>query len=193
MQSGFVSIYGLADPRNENTQLIFYVGMSADPHKRYRQHLLALDPNKEKRQTISDIKKDGLLPLLVIFEEGVPCENASARERYWIENCLSLRMPLANICKILPSKHKSKRPRQRSIEVVTIDISDTDEYISITRAARELKVKCCSIDYYLRFFAMKKYKYLFDKKRYLKMSDFEQIKTLKGQADRRREAEGSAA
>lgn len=68
-----------------------------------------------------------------------------------------------------------------------------EEYISIGEAAKRLGVERPVMYYYINALKIEKFKFPLDKKRYLKMPDFEQIRTLKEQADKRREAEGSAA
>lgn len=109
MEVQTASVYGLVDQRRKDIQLVFYVGMSIEPYTRYAQHLMFLDrdTNKAKVDIILDMRKEGMMPLLVIFESDIMHTNAFEREKYWIGHFLSLDMPLTN--RMIPSPPKAKR------------------------------------------------------------------------------------
>ncbi len=95
MQEQFSSIYGLVDPRDD---LVFYIGSSVDPQRRFVQHMCQLNQasNPDKNERILSIKKDGLEPGLLIIEECIPLRNSFDRERFWIQHYLRLGAPLTN-------------------------------------------------------------------------------------------------
>lgn len=104
MQAQTASVYGLKDPRNDE---IFYVGMSIDPYARYGQHLAFRVANDAKETRILDMRREGLMPNLIIIEPNIPDKNAREREGYWIRYYLGLGAPLTNKSKIIEPKQKS--------------------------------------------------------------------------------------
>jgi predicted GIY-YIG superfamily endonuclease len=88
------SVYGLKDKRNNE---VFYVGMSIDPYARYGQHVAIRTAKSAKEDRILDMRKDGLMPELVIFEQDIPIEQAPERERHWIHFYLNRGIVLTNI------------------------------------------------------------------------------------------------
>ena len=65
------------------------------------------------------------------------------------------------------------------------------EYISMEDAAEQLKVTRTALYYYIRTLKLEKKKFELDKHIYLKVSDFERIKTLKDDAAKRGKKEPS--
>jgi hypothetical protein len=59
------------------------------------------------------------------------------------------------------------------------------EYISLEEAAETLKVTKPSLYYYLRLLNIERKKFPLDKRVYIKMSDFMQIKKLRDEAEQR--------
>lgn len=88
------SVYGLKDRRNNE---IFYVGMSTDPYARYGQHVAIRTAKDAKGLRILDMRKDGLMPELVIIEQDIPIEQAPDHEEYWIHFYLERGKALTNI------------------------------------------------------------------------------------------------
>ena len=116
MDDQLASVYGLKDTRNGE---IFYVGMSTDPYSRYGEHLSLRGKSKAsaKGLRILDLRKNGLLPELVIFEQEIPSEKALERENFWIHHHLSIGSPLTN----------TMIPKKKSLGVLT---NLSDEYSS---------------------------------------------------------------
>lgn len=110
MNDQLASVYGLKDPRNGE---IFYVGMSTDPYNRYGQHLIVnkKQDHSAKDIRILDMRKDELIPELIIFEKNIPIEDVYERERYWIYHYLNLGMPLTNAQNLSIERIK-KQPKQ---------------------------------------------------------------------------------
>lgn len=89
-----VYIYGLKDPE---TKEIRYVGKSAKPKARYRQHIKNCDlVNNHKRSWIKNLAEKGFVPELEILET-TDQEHWELRERYWIKYGLDNDWPLTNI------------------------------------------------------------------------------------------------
>jgi GIY-YIG catalytic domain. len=89
--------YRLVDPRNEET---FYIGISKNMQRRYKQHLACCGLNYEKNIRIQSILKDGLLPRMDTIEEEILQHNAKDRERHWIQRYRDLGAPLTNIAEM---------------------------------------------------------------------------------------------
>jgi len=70
---------------------------------------------------------------------------------------------------------------------------DQERYISLQEAARRLGVERPALHYYIRALKLEKKKFELDKKTYIKVSDFERIKTLRDQAEERSKAENEVA
>lgn len=85
-------IYGLKDPRDGQ---IYYVGKSNKPRQRLSQHLGREDCNKYKKAWLTDLKRNGLRPNLVILEETKG--NWQDAERSWIAKGIDNDWPLTNI------------------------------------------------------------------------------------------------
>ncbi len=62
-----------------------------------------------------------------------------------------------------------------------------EKYISMQDAAEQLGVTRTALYYYIRTLKLEKKKFELDKHIYLKMSDFERIRTLKNEAAKRNE------
>jgi biotin operon repressor len=62
-----------------------------------------------------------------------------------------------------------------------------ERYISMDAAAEQLGVTRTALYYYIRTLKLEKKKFELDKRVYLKMSDFERIRTLRQEAARRNE------
>lgn len=78
-----VYIYGLVDPRNNQVR---YIGKANNPKNRYKNHYnSARDKNTHKRNWISNIRKDGLRPELIIIDEVKKVE-----WQYWESFYISL-------------------------------------------------------------------------------------------------------
>ena len=85
-------VYGLADPR---TELVSYVGCSANPIDRYQAHLN--DRTHEvKYAWIRNLIDSGVYPSMIIFGVAGRAE-ANAMERHWISKLSSEGHPLVNI------------------------------------------------------------------------------------------------
>ncbi len=64
---------------------------------------------------------------------------------------------------------------------------EEEKYISMQDAAALLKVERPALHYYVRRLKLEKKKFDLDKKTYIKMSDFERIRTLRQEAIKRGE------
>jgi hypothetical protein len=64
---------------------------------------------------------------------------------------------------------------------------EEERYISMQDAAALLKVERPALHYYVRRLKLEKKKFELDKKTYIKMSDFERIRTLREEAVKRGE------
>ena len=93
MKDQLASVYGLKDTRNGE---IFYVGMSTDPYARYGEHLAFRVAKDTKEARILDMRREGILPELVIFEKNMPIKKAYDREIYWIRHYSNLGIRLTN-------------------------------------------------------------------------------------------------
>ncbi len=77
---GKTFIYALVDPITERVR---YIGKSDNPKKRMNSHLTDTRYSKHKVNWIQKLKRQGLVPLLLIIEE-VDVSLWKERERYWI-------------------------------------------------------------------------------------------------------------
>jgi hypothetical protein len=68
-----------------------------------------------------------------------------------------------------------------------------ERYIPMEEAAKQLNVTRTALYYYIRILKLEKKKFPLDRKMYLKMSDFEIIKTLKDEATERSRSNRDAA
>lgn len=66
-----------------------------------------------------------------------------------------------------------------------VQLPDNSQYITMDEAATKLGVTRATLYYYIRSLKLEKHKFPLDKRVYLSLSDFEQIKTLKDQAAER--------
>lgn len=112
MEEKLASVYGLKDRRNDE---IFYIGMSTDPYSRYGEHIAVRRSTSPKSKRILDMRKDGLMPELIIFEQNIELSNALNREQYWIEHHLALGTPLTNIQR---TRGREREPKEPTIEPV---------------------------------------------------------------------------
>ena len=77
-QAGYVAIYGLQDPRDDE---IRYIGKTVDPKQRHGQHLLTTV--NRVRSWIDDMALTGHVPIMIILDVvDSNCSNDS--ERSWI-------------------------------------------------------------------------------------------------------------
>jgi AcrR family transcriptional regulator len=67
-----------------------------------------------------------------------------------------------------------------------IALADNSQYITMDEAANKLGVTRATLYYYIRSLQLEKHKFPLDKRVYLSLADFEQIKLLKDQAAERR-------
>lgn len=142
-QERTASVYGLEDERvNE----IFYIGMSVDPYSRYGEHLSlrTATVNKAKNERILDMRKDGLMPRLIIIESDIPIEDAHARECYWMQHYKRVGAPLTNTIMadyLKPSKVKKSPVHDENIDETFIDcIGET--WLTAGQVSRRLSVPC---------------------------------------------------
>src|SRR5437879_4721672 len=92
------SIYALVDPRAPD--IWRYVGRSFQPAPRRAQHVA--DTRKPigyrtvKEAWIARLLAEGVEPILILLEPGIPSRQAEAREDAWIERGFALGHPLTN-------------------------------------------------------------------------------------------------
>lgn len=111
MDNRLASVYGLKDTRNGE---IFYVGMSREPYARYGQHLSFITAKDAKEDRILDMRKEGIMPELVIFEQNIPLKNVWERETYWVQHYIDLGIQLTNINK-MNIKKKEKNAKRETV------------------------------------------------------------------------------
>jgi predicted GIY-YIG superfamily endonuclease len=93
-------IYRLRDPRDK---AIFYIGISKNSQRRYKQHLACVGLNFKLNIRIQEILQCGLIPEMEIIEQDVDgTERAKERERFWIRHHQSLGDVLTNIADCFP-------------------------------------------------------------------------------------------
>lgn len=74
--------YRLRDPRDKS---VFYVGISKNSQRRYKQHLACSGINFKLNLRIQEILQCGLIPEMEIIEPAIPgAEKARDREKHWI-------------------------------------------------------------------------------------------------------------
>lgn len=119
------SIYGLKDRRNDE---VFYVGMSTDSYARYGEHTSIRSAKTDKDTRILDMRKDGLLPELIVIEKNLSRSKALEREAHWIRYYRSLGAPLTNSTQL-----KRESTGTHSIEAICEKIKSG---IALTRAEK---------------------------------------------------------
>jgi hypothetical protein len=67
-------------------------------------------------------------------------------------------------------------------------MTDQEEYIGIEDAAHDIGVTRASLYYYIKALKMETVGFQFDKKRYLRMADFQRIKDIKNASPSARKA-----
>lgn len=72
-------IYTLKHPI---TNEVRYVGKTTSPKRRYKEHIYKLNKTDHKTNWIKSLLRDGLKPVMDIFEECI--DNWEEREKYWI-------------------------------------------------------------------------------------------------------------
>lgn len=91
-------VYRLRDPRNKS---IFYVGLSKNSQRRYRQHLACAGLNFKLNLRIQEILQSGLVPEMEIIEQAIPgSAKARERERFWINHHIQAGDLLTNIAEM---------------------------------------------------------------------------------------------
>lgn len=88
-------IYCLKDP---NTDVIRYIGKTANPESRYNSHLGKRELSRFSYKTnwIKSLLKNNQFPYMEILEECSP-ETVDSREVYWIQFCKLNGIPLTNM------------------------------------------------------------------------------------------------
>lgn len=111
MESSF--IYGLVDPR---TDQIRYIGKSIRPYERLQNHYNEPSSNCHRSHWIQELKRLGLKPEVVLFEQIVGEWPWQEAERWWIARGLALGWPLTNntsggdgVCNLPPETREKMR------------------------------------------------------------------------------------
>lgn len=87
--------YRLRDTRDQS---VFYVGISKNYSRRYKQHLACFGLNFKLNLRIQEILLCGLMPEMEIIERAIPgSEKAREREKYWINYHVQQGDQLTNI------------------------------------------------------------------------------------------------
>lgn len=90
--------YRLRDPRDK---AVFYVGISKNTQRRYKQHLACFGLNFRLNTRIQEILQSGHVPELETIEKAIPgSAEARNRERFWIEHHAQLGDPLTNVAEM---------------------------------------------------------------------------------------------
>jgi hypothetical protein len=132
MEVGMYSVYALTDPR---TKKVHYIGSTLDVKRRLNDHLSNKKGNAKKRAWIEDLKRENLLPALVILEDGLKEPDVWVREAHWIQQYVKLKAPLTNTH--FPNPDKTIK-RHKCI-YVTFSQKNYDYLVSLGRKA-ELKL-----------------------------------------------------
>lgn len=91
-------IYRLRDPRDK---AVFYIGISKNIQRRYKQHLACSGLNFKLNIRIQEILQSGFTPEMEIVEPDIDgTEKARERERFWIRHHQSLGDVLTNIAEM---------------------------------------------------------------------------------------------
>lgn len=88
-----VYIYGLTDPETDEVR---YIGKSIRPFERFQNHMHEPPSNCHRSHWIQSLKKRGLEPGMVIFEEIIGAWPWQESERYWIARGRRLGWRLTN-------------------------------------------------------------------------------------------------
>lgn len=90
--------YRLRDPRDK---AVFYVGISKNSQRRYKQHLACAGLNFKLNIRIQEILQCGLIPQMEIIEPAIPgAEKAREREKHWISYHIQVGDQLTNIAEM---------------------------------------------------------------------------------------------
>lgn len=90
--------YRLRDPRDKS---VFYVGISKNSQRRYKQHLACAGLNFKLNIRIQEILQCGLIPQMEIIEPAISgAEKAREREKYWINHHVQVGDQLTNIAEM---------------------------------------------------------------------------------------------
>lgn len=93
LPAGQYAIYTLTDPADN---LIYYVGKTCKPQRRFAQHLAARHHKGSKAAWLRRLEQRGQQPIMQILEVAESEEAASAKEQEWIHRFLQKGMPLLN-------------------------------------------------------------------------------------------------
>lgn len=90
--------YRLRDPRDK---AVFYVGISKNVQRRFKQHLACAGLNFKLNIRIQEILQSGLIPELELIERAIPGpDKAREREKFWINHHTQLGDILTNIAEM---------------------------------------------------------------------------------------------
>lgn len=91
-------VYRLRDPRDKS---VFYVGISKNSQRRYKQHLACVGLNFNLNLRIQEILQNGFIPEMEIIERAIPgVTKAREYERFWINHHIRQGDPLTNIAEV---------------------------------------------------------------------------------------------
>ena len=76
------AIYALVDPRDG---LIRYVGRSANPNRRMKDHVLARGSNELLKAWLEELIKEKVKPLMIILDT-CQSEKSDECEKHWIDH-----------------------------------------------------------------------------------------------------------
>lgn len=72
------------------TNIVYYVGMSKDPHTRFKQH-------QQKASWFRRLQSQGIPLSYSVVESGMSLQEARQREQHWIKTYANLGHPLENL------------------------------------------------------------------------------------------------
>ena len=188
-------IYTLSDPRDN---LIYYVGISVNAHKRFKYHRRGSNASKDERSWIAELKGMGMSPILHVIEIIEPGENSYAiaceRELYWINETLRLGHPLLNQLGVTRSyfpptirKKWVSKPDQKTRDYLKPEYkqspSHDDDFMTSEEACKRLSVSPRTLERYLRDGLLKKYRRRIGREVFYKRSEVEDLLRIRPAED----------
>lgn len=143
LPTGQYAIYALTDPADN---LVYYVGQTCKPQRRFAQHLAARHHKGSKAAWLRRLEQQGQQPIMQILEFVESEEAASAKEQEWIHHFLQKGMPLLNAQTQPKAKVEAIIPLRQKIivlfgcPIIVVWLSDGRIAASLTALCDMLKI-----------------------------------------------------
>ena len=105
-------VYELVDPRDNS---VFYVGVTRDLYKRFRDHMRCDGTNVQKDYRIQEIVASGHLPIMRTVERAKTFTAVLVRETHWIRLYLSQGVLLLNIAGVQVTERNPKGTEEKAV------------------------------------------------------------------------------